>query len=104
MTDAKELEDRINQLSREYDDRCWAKHEAGEEKYGPGTWLTVDTIEHALDEIVDMGNYVRMSYIKLRLWQEGLAKMQEGTKQTAQALPGMENVGKIGFHQGGMPS
>jgi hypothetical protein len=81
-----EIADLINQLSAEYDQRCMEKHALGEEKYGAGTWLKVDTIEHALDEIVDMGNYVRMSYIKLRMLQMRVAEViQEGTGVTAQA-------------------
>jgi hypothetical protein len=89
-----EIADKINQFSREFDDRCFSKHELGEEKYGPGTWLGIDTIEHALDEVVDLGNYVRMTFIKLRLLQEGLVRIQEGSKETAAPIAGKEMLGK----------
>lgn len=93
--------DRINQYSAEFDQRCFEKHQLGEEKYGPGTWLGIDTIEHALDEIVDMGNYVRMAYIKLRLVQDGIATIAEGTKETASPLAGKEMLGKGSIISGG---
>lgn len=88
-----DLAAKINQFSAEFDERCFAKHEMGEEKYGPGTWLGIDTIEHALDEIVDMGNYVRMSYIKLRLLQERIVAFQ-ADGSTALPAPGKEMLGK----------
>jgi hypothetical protein len=93
-----EIADKINQFSREFDDRCFAKHELGEEKYGPGTWLGIDTMEHALDEIVDLGNYVRMTFIKLRMLQEGIAAMQ-ADGSTAAPLPGKEMLGHASIIQ-----
>lgn len=98
-----EIADKINEYSREFDERCFHKHTLGEEKYGPGTWLGIDTIEHALDEVVDMGNYIRMTYIKLRLLQDGLVRIQTD-RSTAAPIAGKEMLGKQGtLFQGGMP-
>ena len=63
----------IVQVSEEFDDLCADRHKAGSEKYGPGKFLTVDTIQEALDEIADLANYARYTYIKLRLLQESIA-------------------------------
>lgn len=97
-----EIEDKINELSREFDQRCFNKHQLGEEKYGPGTWLGVDTLEHALDEMVDMANYIRMTYIKIRMLQEGIARIQT-ERQTAAPIAGKEMIGKETLLQGGIP-
>jgi len=59
----------LQDLSDEYDERCAERHEAGAEKYGPLKFAGVDTIEQALEEVLDMGNYIRYTYIKLRLLQ-----------------------------------
>jgi hypothetical protein len=97
-TESKALQERLNGYSREFDQRCIEKHELGEQKYGAGTWLGIDTLEHALDEIVDMGNYIRFAYIKLRAMQDGILQtIAEGNKSTADPQPGMEMLGKAGF-------
>jgi len=64
----------IADLSVEYDEMSITRHGLGAEKYGPGKFLVVDTIQEALEEIVDLGNYVRYTFIKLRLLQESIAQ------------------------------
>jgi hypothetical protein len=59
--------------SIEFDNQCEERHEMGGEKYGPGKFLTVDTMQEALYEIVDLANYARYTYIKLRMLQDALA-------------------------------
>lgn len=44
----------------------------GAEKYGPHKFLTVDTLKEAMDEVLDLSNYARMTYIKLFLLQWSL--------------------------------
>lgn len=65
----------IADLSREFDDRTMERHAMGAEKYGPGKFLMVDTLEEALNEVLDLGNYSRYTFIKLRLLQEQLKSM-----------------------------
>lgn len=65
--------DALNMLAMEYDQRMIERHDMGREKYGPGKFLTVDTLEEAIQEIIDLGNYAKYTYIKLRLLQEYLA-------------------------------
>lgn len=64
----------LQQLSDEFDTSCQARHEMGEVKYGAGTFLKTDTLQHALDEVTDLANYARYTYIKLRLMQLGIAE------------------------------
>lgn len=65
----------------------------GEKKYGPGTWLTLDTLEMAIEEVIDIANYTRFTYIRLRMMQELL----DSDKSTAKAIPGNEMLGKNAF-------
>jgi hypothetical protein len=96
-TDAAQVGDavvkQLQELSEEYDRRCQERHDMGEQKYGAGTWMGIDTIEMAIEEIVDLGNYVRFTFIKLRMLQQAL----DSDKSTASPQPGNEMMGKDAF-------
>lgn len=62
----------IQRYSDEFDRVCQQRHEMGTEKYGDGTYLEVDTLEMAVQEVVDLANYARYTYIKLRILQDAL--------------------------------
>lgn len=99
MTD---MQERINKFNTQFDEETYARFVAGEEKYGPGTWLKVDTLQHAIDEVLDLANYARFTYIKLRLLQEDLVEFL-ADKTIAQAKPGYDGeLNKL--HTGGIPS
>jgi hypothetical protein len=68
-----EFEDKLNEYAREFDEKCHERHVEGEKKYGAGTWLGIDTLQHAMDEVLDLGNYARFTYCKLRMIQDNLA-------------------------------
>jgi hypothetical protein len=74
--EVKELIDHINKYSGEYDDLTQQRHNEGERKYGAGSWLGIDTLQHAIDEVLDLGNYARFTYIKLRMLQDKVAAFQ----------------------------
>lgn len=74
--DTVDLAEFIVGLSDEFDTIAAERHRMGAEKYGPGKFLTVDTIEECLFEVVDLANYARYTFIKLRLLQESLRAMQ----------------------------
>lgn len=63
------------QWSKEYDQMCQDRHDMGKEKYGPVKFLEVDSIEMALEEITDMSNYLRYTFIKLKQLQFAIASM-----------------------------
>jgi hypothetical protein len=67
----------LQELSDEFDELCARRHDAGAEKYGPLKFAGVDTLEEALQEVLDMGNYIRYTYIKLRLLQLSIANQVE---------------------------
>jgi hypothetical protein len=61
-------------ISEQFDLDCSTRHEMGAKKYGAGKFLIVDTIQEALDEVVDLANYARYTYIKLALLQAAIAQ------------------------------
>lgn len=94
------LVDKINGYSEEFDRRCQERHEMGEKKYGPGTWLTIDNLEMAIEEVIDLANYVRFTYVKLRMLQENLPTILAETGATARPIPGNEMMGKDALMKG----
>jgi hypothetical protein len=77
MTEAAEptdasFEELLTFLSHEFEVVCAERHDKGAEKYGPAKFLLVDTIEEALQEVADLANYARYTYIRLRLLQEAV--------------------------------
>jgi hypothetical protein len=88
-----EMEEKLQQFDADFDQQTFDRRVMGEEKYGPYTWLNVDTLQHAIDEVLDLGNYARFTYIKLRLLQEQLVELTE-KGIIANALPGKEQLGK----------
>jgi hypothetical protein len=71
----EELVELLDVYSKEFDALCAERHEMGAEKYGPGKFLTVDTLQEALEEIVDLSNYARYTFIKLRALQDRLPEI-----------------------------
>lgn len=64
------LAEKVAGYSQEFDEVCQARHNMGEEKYGPGKFLNVDTMDEALQEVADLANYARYTYVKVRLLQD----------------------------------
>lgn len=68
----------FQELSEEFDALCQQRHEMGQKKYGPISFLDRDTIGDILEEITDAANYLRYFYIKMRLLEnEVLQRAQE---------------------------
>lgn len=82
-----ELQDKINEFCQEFEDKRFERHVEGEKKYGAGTWLKIDTLQHAMDEVLDLGNYAMFTYAKLRLLQERLAEGFNAFGEVAHARP-----------------
>lgn len=71
----EELVEKLEVYSKEFDTLCTERHEMGAEKYGPGKFLTVDTLQEAIEEIVDLSNYARYTFVKLRALQDRLPEI-----------------------------
>lgn len=86
MTVSKEeLLDKLEKYSEEFDLVCSTRHDMGAEKYGPGKFLTVDTLQEAIEEVIDLANYARYTFIKLRALQDKLPEIlnEAGTDTTS---------------------
>lgn len=68
------------------------RHEMGEEKYGPIKFATANTLEEAMQEVVDLGNYAMYTFMKLYVLNKQLQKLMPE--------PGHEPLGAAAF----MPS
>ena len=64
------LEERIEQLNEEFIDFCNERSIEGAETYGQYAFLENDMFQYMLEEIADLANYARFTYIKLRLMEE----------------------------------
>jgi hypothetical protein len=73
-------------MNVEFDDRTLARHAMGAETYGPGKFLLVDTMEEALDEICDLANYARYTFIKMRLLQEQIQQAMADTPESTEFM------------------
>jgi hypothetical protein len=96
-----EIAEAIAKYNEEFDRLTYERHIQGEEKYGAGTWLTIDTLQHAMDEVLDLANYARFTYVKLRMLQDKLVEFQADAS-IAKAKSGYDGpLSKL--HTGGMP-
>lgn len=68
------LADLITAANEEFDRRTQERHDAGAEKYGPLKFLEANVVEEAMQEILDLANYARYTFIKLWLMNVALDK------------------------------
>jgi hypothetical protein len=64
----------VEKYSHEFDRMCQDRHTLGEQKYGPGKFLSANTVEEAMFEVVDLANYARYTFIRLMLMNDFLAE------------------------------
>jgi hypothetical protein len=76
MLDASELQQLLVGADASFVETCDQRMRLGEEQYGPYKFLGVDTLQEAMDEVIDLVNYGRMTYIKLYLLQASLKKIE----------------------------
>lgn len=100
QNDAAQLAEIVNGLSLEFDKLCQERHDEGEEKYGPITWMGNDVVRMMLEELADTVNYCRYQAIKLMMMQEALEaelgeKFEDQQEITLgiQAFKGTKDVG-----------
>lgn len=62
----------LEEFSRNFDDLCQKRHEAGVAEYGQFTFMGNDVIRMMMEELADTTNYCRMQFIKLMFLQTAL--------------------------------
>ncbi len=75
MLSASEFQELLLQADQSFISKCAERMEVGAERYGPLNFLSVDTLEEAMAEVLDLANYARMTYLKLFLLQKQAAKI-----------------------------
>jgi hypothetical protein len=89
----------LAQANDAFDAVVTERHIRGSEKYGPLKFLGVNVVEEAMEELADLANYARYTWVKLYLMNQALDRAvgdQELALEGFQsARPGM---------QGGKPS
>jgi hypothetical protein len=76
------LAELLQQADNDFAETCLTRHQKGEEKYGALTFLGNDTIEMAMEEVADLANYARYTWIRLWLLQRATAKLAAESPQT----------------------
>jgi hypothetical protein len=57
----------IAKLSETFDLECQTRHDMGAKKYGQVKFLEVNSLQMAMEEVADLANYARYTWIKLAL-------------------------------------
>ncbi len=57
----------LDRLSDQFDAECQTRHLMGQNKYGPVKFLEVNSLEMAMQEVIDLANYARYTWMKLAL-------------------------------------
>lgn len=57
----------LDRLSEQFDAECQERHLMGQKKYGPVKFLEVNSLQMAMQEVIDLANYARYTWIKLAL-------------------------------------
>jgi predicted negative regulator of RcsB-dependent stress response len=71
----------IQSLTDAFDAMCQDKHDMGAKKYGPVKFMKVNSISEAMEELVDMSNYVRYTWIKFALLKAEAEEFEEALQQ-----------------------
>jgi hypothetical protein len=71
------LADAFREADESFIRRTQERLDLGDKKYGPLHFLEVDTLEEAIDEVLDLANYARFTYIKLYLLQQASKRIME---------------------------
>jgi hypothetical protein len=81
------LSEALEAASLEFDKMCRERWEMGAQQYGATSFLNpdVDTLQMALEEITDLSNYARMTFMKLRMIQSVLANEANNEERSTQA-------------------
>lgn len=67
-----EIKDMLDVANAAFDQMLQERHALGAAKYGPLKFLSANTVEEAMFELVDLSNYARYTFIKLWFLNEQL--------------------------------
>jgi hypothetical protein len=89
------LEARLASADAAFLKESQSRLELGQQKYGALKFLSVDTLQEAKDEVADLANYARLTWIKLDLLQKELDKIAQsrGDRDSGNFVPMKEFLG-----------
>lgn len=64
----------LNGLFEDVDQEAFNRHEEGAKQYGSLKFLGADTLQEALEEVLDLINYARYTAVKIKVLQMHLAQ------------------------------
>jgi len=71
---SSDLAELLQKADEEFVARCQERLAKGQEKYGEMAFLSTDTLEEAMQEVLDLANYARFTFIKLYLLKRAATK------------------------------
>jgi hypothetical protein len=69
------MQELLQKADSEFVKQANDRMELGAEKYGPVKFLAVDTLEEGMQELLDLSNYARMTFIKIYILKQYLDKL-----------------------------
>jgi len=76
------LEALLREADESFVQRCQERLEEGRNLHGELKFFQVDTLEEAIQEVLDLANYARFTYIKLYLLQRSVSHMLQQNPYT----------------------
>lgn len=64
--------EKMQELSDEFNRLTFSRHTMGAEEYGEFAFLGNDMVQFIAEELADISNYCRYTYMKLRILQEAM--------------------------------
>lgn len=86
---------KVQAYSDEFDLMAAERHDMGARKYGPVRFAEIDPLQMALEEVADLANYARYTFIKIRMLQDAIEQGREGWKAAGTAQPTADAVPTI---------
>lgn len=75
MQSIKDFDQLVVEAQQAFFDTMQLRHEAGQEKYGPIKFMDVNTLNEAMEEVVDLANYAMYTFIKLFVLNQQLQRV-----------------------------
>jgi hypothetical protein len=99
MEDREAFQLYLEGLFEDVDTEAYARHTEGANKYGPLKFIGADTLQEALEEVLDLINYARYTAVKIKMLQTFLSEQAaaaEGSETTGVGafVPTADFIGK----------
>jgi hypothetical protein len=94
VEEARDFQAMLDEANAAYDEMCRSRHAKGQEVYGPLKFMEVNTLEQAMEEIADMANYARYTWLKLWFLNQQVDKVEVQSLHLMGSAAFMKSGGK----------